>query len=273
MACEGAGARGSASEGWPGAGFRLVLRLERLRRRSGSRSCSGELGGDGVWGVWGVPRVGLLELVGEQQRLGRLARRRQGWRGGRDAKVLQYFCDHPRRRDQGQQDHLGLAARGAQYATMFPRGAVDRLFAEAAGRSLNHRPLHFGVDAQGVTADIAVAWANGPGLQVVAIVNGERTANAARTSRAFGKGSHVPLRPSLAHEAMSRHATITTLTCPETPSSWWSLPWTNRAMGLRPRTASTAFYGSGCQDALLLFVDDLGSRRSPRELASQARSC
>jgi hypothetical protein len=89
---------------------RLVERRGRLWRRSGSHRPTGELGGGGVGGVEGVDGVGLIQLVAEHKGLGRRTRRRQGLRSGRDAEVIQYFGHHPRRRDQGQQDHLGLAS-------------------------------------------------------------------------------------------------------------------------------------------------------------------
>jgi hypothetical protein len=58
-----------------------------------------------------LERVGLIHHFVEQ--MGRMdieARRRQrGW-SGRDAEVIQYFHHNLRRGDQGQQDHLRLAA-------------------------------------------------------------------------------------------------------------------------------------------------------------------
>jgi hypothetical protein len=89
---------------------RLVERRGRLWRRSGSHRPTGELGGGGVGGVGGVEGVGLIQLVAEHKGLGRRTRRRQGWWGGGDAEVIQYFGHNARRRDQGQQDHLGLAS-------------------------------------------------------------------------------------------------------------------------------------------------------------------
>lgn len=62
-----------------------------------------------------------------------------------------------------------------RFGTSFPRGALDRLLLEAAGRRLNHSPLIFHGEANSVKYDAAFAWADGPGLQVVALVNGERT--------------------------------------------------------------------------------------------------
>ena len=91
---------------------RVVERRGRLWRRPGSSRPTGELGvgGLGVGGLWSVEGVGLIEVVAELTALGPRACWRYRWRGGRDADVVQYFRHHPRRCDQGQQDHLGLAA-------------------------------------------------------------------------------------------------------------------------------------------------------------------
>ncbi len=68
-------------------------------------------------------------------------------------------------------------AAGFRFSTRFPGGAQDRLLAESGGRGLNHAPLVFQGRAAGVRFDAAFAWTHGPGLQVVAIVNGQRTAS------------------------------------------------------------------------------------------------
>ncbi|MBN2563330.1 MAG: hypothetical protein JXQ75_20610 [Phycisphaerae bacterium] len=86
---------------------RFAERRYMLWRRPGSGRATDELG---VGGLGSVEGVGLNAVVADHTTLGRRVRWRYWWRGGRDAEMVQYFRHHPRRRDQGQQDHLGLAA-------------------------------------------------------------------------------------------------------------------------------------------------------------------
>lgn len=71
---------------------------------------------------------------------------------------------------------------GDRVSLLYAQGAADRLMEENGFRSLNHPPLRFVGSADGIAFDVALAWRNGPGLQLVALVNGSRTPNG---------GSHV----------------------------------------------------------------------------------
>jgi hypothetical protein len=73
-------------------------------------------------------------------------------------------------------------ASGAHVSLAYPEGALDRLREEAGFRSFNHRPMRFVATTDGGALDVAFSWTHGPGLQVVALVNGERTPSG---------GSHV----------------------------------------------------------------------------------
>lgn len=73
-------------------------------------------------------------------------------------------------------------AHGLDVSATYARGALDRLEEERAQRSTNHAPVHLTHSECDVHVDVAFAWCHGPGLQLVALVNGERTPNG---------GSHV----------------------------------------------------------------------------------
>jgi hypothetical protein len=73
-------------------------------------------------------------------------------------------------------------ASGAHVSLAYPQGALDRLLEEAGLCWFNHRPMRFVATTDGGALDVAFAWKKGPGLQVVALVNGARTPNG---------GSHV----------------------------------------------------------------------------------
>jgi hypothetical protein len=75
-----------------------------------------------------------------------------------------------------------------QFAASFPRGAQDRLLYESGARDLNHPPLVFRGEGNQVSYDVAFAWAAGRGLEVVALVNGQRTAAGGAHVHGFWEG-------------------------------------------------------------------------------------
>lgn len=70
---------------------------------------------------------------------------------------------------------------GLRLALQFARGCEDRLYIERGDRGVR-RPLRFEGKRGDVAYDVALGWCPGPGLQVVSLVNGARSANG---------GSHV----------------------------------------------------------------------------------
>jgi hypothetical protein len=65
---------------------------------------------------------------------------------------------------------------GLRTALQYRDGCKDRLRVEGGERTCRDVLRFHGVDGE-VAYDIAVAWCHGPGLQVVALVNGDRAAN------------------------------------------------------------------------------------------------
>jgi hypothetical protein len=77
--------------------------------------------------------------------------------------------------------HLTVAiddrVSGQRLVARYARGSLDRLHEEGAACSFNQAPVRvIGSDA-GVSFDVALAWHWGPGLQLVALANGQRTPN------------------------------------------------------------------------------------------------
>ena len=79
-------------------------------------------------------------------------------------------------------------AAGLDATLTYPRGAMDRVLAEGARSRLNHRPLRIEGTVAEVRMDLALAWHQGPGLQLVALVNGERSRNGGTHVLGFWEG-------------------------------------------------------------------------------------
>ncbi|AKV02379.1 hypothetical protein AKJ09_09042 [Labilithrix luteola] len=71
---------------------------------------------------------------------------------------------------------------------VYRRGVLDRLLEVATRSKLNHPPLRFQSTTGEVRFDLAFAWRPGPGLQLVALVNGKRTPNGGTHVRGFWEG-------------------------------------------------------------------------------------
>lgn len=100
------------------------------------------------------------------------------------------------------------------FATSFPRGAHDRLLAEGAGRRLNHAPLVFRGEHEGVSFDASFVWADGPGLQVVALVNGERTPAGGAHVRGIWEGMADGLNAELVRRSLADEPLVGALDVP-----------------------------------------------------------
>ena len=79
-------------------------------------------------------------------------------------------------------------AAGLDATLTYPRGAIDRVLAEGARSRLNHPPLRIEGSIAEVRLDVAFAWHHGMGLQLVALVNGERSRNGGTHVLGFWEG-------------------------------------------------------------------------------------
>lgn len=79
-------------------------------------------------------------------------------------------------------------ALGLDATLIYPRDALDRVLEEGTRSSLNHPPLRVERATAEVRFDVAFAWRQGPGLQVVALVNGERSRSGGMHVRGFWEG-------------------------------------------------------------------------------------
>ena len=78
--------------------------------------------------------------------------------------------------------------RGLDATLIYPRGALDRVLQEGTRSKLNHPPLRIEEVTAEIRFDVAFAWRQGPGLQLVALVNGERSRNGGMHVRGFWEG-------------------------------------------------------------------------------------